>query len=254
MQGKNWRGMSNYPAKRFKCEYSVLCEKHTNTQWKLTVDAEHISTHPHQVVIFSETSSGAACRAIAEALHVDSSSIETQIHISPRDDNVLPVPTLVSNLHDMLCREVPLPYPPCAGAFSTHTADILSVGYDFVQALAQRVFETLGPGYSETIYHKALAQELSMSCIPHEMERVIPVTYRNMQIGVVRADIVVQAKMVVELKAVAKITPAHLQQAQRYGTLLSLSEVMVINFPVVATANIEVHVLRETWQNVTSGV
>jgi len=238
-----------HPAKRFKCEYSVVCEEHSKTQWKLTLDAEHISTHPRQLVIFSQTSSAGACRAIAEALHVDSASIETQISISPRDDNVQP-----GHLYDMLCREVPLPYQPRAGAVSTHTPDIPGVGYDVVHTLAQRVFETLGPGYSETIYHKALAQELSMSCIPHEMERVIPVTYHNMQIGVVRADIVVQAKMVVELKAVAKITPAHLQQAQRYGTLLSLREVMVINFPAVTTANVEVHVLRDTWQNVTSGV
>jgi len=85
-----------------------------------------------------------------------------------------------------------------------------------------------------------------MSCIPHEMEPVIPVTYHNIQIGVVRADIVVQVKMVVELKTVTKITPAHLHQAQRYDTLLSLSKVMVINFPVVTSANVEVHVLRET--------
>jgi len=126
-----------------------------------------------------------------------------------------------------------------------------AIDYDFVHMLARQVFETLGPGYSETIYHKALSQDLVMRLVSHEMERVIPVTYHNMQIGVVRADIVIQNKMVVELKAVAKITPAHLQQAQRYAKLLSLSEVMVINFPATSNMNVEVHVLREGWQKVS---
>ena len=50
------------------------------------------------------------------------------------------------------------------------------------------------------------------------------------------------------------ITPAHLQQPQRYGTLLAVRGVMGTNFPAVSTGDGEMHVLREKWQNVSSGV
>ena len=119
------------------------------------------------------------------------------------------------------------------------------VDYAFVQALAMGLYETLGPGFSESVYQKALSYDLCEKHIPHELERVIPVMYKQLQISVLRADIVVDNYMVVELKPVLKITPAHLQQAERYARLLNLSKIIVINFPCVTTATVEVSVFLE---------
>ena len=119
------------------------------------------------------------------------------------------------------------------------------VDYAFVQALAMGLYETLGPGFSESVYQKALSYDLSEKHIPHETERVIPVMYKQLQIGVLRADIVVDNDMVVELKRAVKITPAHLQQAERYARLLNLSKITVINFGCAGTATVEVLVFLE---------
>jgi len=126
------------------------------------------------------------------------------------------------------------------------------VGYVFVSSLANMLFQTLGPGFCESVYHKGLSLELSQNHIAHEMERVIPVTYKSMQISVVRADIIVQNNMVVELKTVSRITQTHLQQAERYAQLLNLSKIIVINFPGVAGARLEVYVFEGTWRNINS--
>jgi len=252
------RKMSAPLAKRFKCEYSVLCEESmemttaANPQWKLTIESDSTSTNVHKKIIFSKTNNVSACSAIAEMLHVDSAMIESQIHVSPEPHTQ----SEAYILNDISFRDI-TPYQPSHESVSASTHNDIPtsvVDYDFVYFQAKRVFHTLGPGYSESIYHKALSQELSSSFVSHEMERVIPVTYQKIQIGVVRADIIVQNHMVVELKAVAKITPAHLQQAERYARLLCLSKVIVINFPGIANANVEVHVLRETWQNISNTV
>jgi len=108
---------------------------------------------------------------------------------------------------------------------------LMVVDYAFVQALAMGLYETLGPGFSESVYQKALSYDLCEHHILHEMERVIPVMYKQLQIGVLRTDIVVDNHMVVELKRVLKITRAHLQQAERYARLLNLSKIIVINVP-----------------------
>ena len=127
--------------------------------------------------------------------------------------------------------------------------------YAFVQALAMGLYDTLGPGFSESVYQKALSYDLSENNIPHETERVIPIMYKQLQIGVLRADIVVDNNMVVELKRAVKITPAHLQQAERYARLLNLAQIIVINFGCAVPAGVEVMAFLENgvWGKVPNG-
>jgi len=242
--------MSGRHVKRFKCEYSVACEVQTSTacgepQWKLTIEAPYATTEACKTVIFSASNSVAACNAVAQALRVNSASIAAQLHILPG----LTIPAVVFD--NFTCHEFALYSEDESQSMPTLPEVAAPINYDFVHQLARKVFETLGPGYSETIYHKALSQELGACSVSHEIERVIPVTYNNIQIGIVRADIVIGTSMVVELKAVAKITPAHLNQAQRYGQLLGLSKIIVINFPCAEGADMEVHALHAAWQNIS---
>ena len=131
------------------------------------------------------------------------------------------------------------------------TLQTMVVDYNLISLLASRVYETLGSGFSELIYQKALSQDLSELHIEHQTEQNIPVLYKETTIGAVRADIVVQNKMVIELKRVARITFSHLQQAEMYARLLDLSEIIVINFPCQPDTDVEVRVFRDdhTWSS-----
>jgi len=112
--------------------------------------------------------------------------------------------------------------------------------YNQIAACAASVYHALGSSYNENMYHQGLLHELHHFNISHETEKVIPVLYRRKQIGVVRADIIVQNNMVVELKCVAKVTSAHYEQALRYAQLLGLDHAIVINFPTTSDAHLQI--------------
>jgi len=103
--------------------------------------------------------------------------------------------------------------------------------YDQIAAYAASVYAGLGSSYNENIYHQGLLQELHYFNISHETEKVIPVLYRRKQIGVVRADIIVQNNMVVELKCVAKVTSAHYEQALATHNCLASTTRFSSTFP-----------------------
>jgi len=171
--------------------------------------------------------------------------------VATRDDST----GTVSPMDEMLRCEVGLLEETCtngSGIVGMQTLQTMVVDYKFIALLATRVYETLGSGFSEIMYQKALSQDLSELHIEHEMEQNIPVIYKETAIGAVRADIVVQKKMVIELKRVARITGAHLRQAEMYARLLHLSEIIVINFPCQANTAVEVCVFRDdhTWSSV----
>jgi len=77
-----------------------------------------------------------------------------------------------------------------------------------------------------------------------ECERVLPILYRNTQIGTVRADIVLDCSMVVELKAILSVKPEHLEQVRRYGLLLHTERMLLINFPSSPDKQIEIYIFH----------
>ena len=113
---------------------------------------------------------------------------------------------------------------------------------------ANQVHRALGPGLSEVVYQTALAMDLRQRGCTVETEVVIPIFYQKTYVGFVRADLVVNQCTVIEVKAVAKITEAHLLQLQNYMRWLSLDRMhdppvdgtqgAVINFGGKAVATI----------------
>jgi|SaaInlV_125m_DNA_1040241.scaffolds.fasta_scaffold19674_2 GxxExxY protein len=113
---------------------------------------------------------------------------------------------------------------------------------------ANAVHRALGPGLSEVVYQTALAMDLRKRGCMVETEVVIPIFYQKTYVGFVRADLVVNQCMVIEVKAVAKITEAHMLQLQNYMRWLSLDRMLnppsdgtqgaVINFGGKAVATI----------------
>ena len=102
---------------------------------------------------------------------------------------------------------------------------------DTITGLAREVWEDLGPGYSERVYHNAMEVMLRKSGVGYETERIIPIPFRGHVIGNLRADLVVANKMIVELKAVRAIKEENRVQAKKYIQLTGLPCTMLINFP-----------------------
>ena len=83
----------------------------------------------------------------------------------------------------------------------------------------QAVFEvhnTLGPGFAESVYEEALAYELELRDIPFERQQVVTVRYKGRVVGTHRLDLVVDGKILLELKAVSALTDVFKQQTLSY--------------------------------------
>jgi len=99
-----------------------------------------------------------------------------------------------------------------------------------IKNIANRVYLKLGYGYSESVYHNAMEVELRAHGIPYETERIIPIEYEGHVIGNLRADLIIDKKMIVELKSTRNLNDAARVQAQQYMKLLGLPEAILINF------------------------
>lgn len=95
------------------------------------------------------------------------------------------------------------------------------------------VHRELGPGLLESVYRKALAMELETQGIRADCEVEIPVFYRGKELGVgFRADIIVEKRLLLELKSVKALDDLHLAQIITYLKLLRLKRGYLINFNV----------------------
>ena len=97
--------------------------------------------------------------------------------------------------------------------------------------LSLYVYRTLGPGFSERVYHNAMEVLLRKEGLTYETERIIPIEFEGNIIGSLRADLIVEGNLIVELKAVKTITPTMTIQAKKYLQLLNLPNALLVNFP-----------------------
>ena len=100
-----------------------------------------------------------------------------------------------------------------------------------LREISDEIWTSLGPGYSESVYHCAFEVALRSQAIYYETERIVPVYYAGQNVGHVRADLIVDRKAVIELKSVSKLNDAYRIQTQNYLKLLDLQEGFLINFP-----------------------
>jgi len=77
--------------------------------------------------------------------------------------------------------------------------------YDSLAKMAHSVFSELSAGFIENIYHKAYIHELELASVSHETEQVIPIFYREVQVGYVRCDLLVETNILIEIKTVQKV-------------------------------------------------
>ena len=95
---------------------------------------------------------------------------------------------------------------------------------------AMEVHKILGPGFLESVYQTALEKELALRGIQfcHQVE--LPVTYKGSLIGVYKADLVVDGKIILEIKGVSRFNASHQAQALHYLAATGLELAILINF------------------------
>ena len=104
---------------------------------------------------------------------------------------------------------------------------------ELIKVVINKTYEVrshLVAGYLESVYKKALLIELREAGLEVEDEVELPVLYKGHVIGDFRADIIVEGSVIIELKAVAHLLPAHEIQLVNYLTIAKIDNGLLINF------------------------
>ena len=93
------------------------------------------------------------------------------------------------------------------------------------------VYNTLGPGLLEGVYENALALELENLGLAIKLQFPISINYKGTDLGLgFRADILVEDKIIVEIKSVVELAPVHHKQLLNYLKLTNLHLGILVNF------------------------
>ena len=114
---------------------------------------------------------------------------------------------------------VPSPLPPELEALVTRIVD---AGYT--------VHNILGPGFKESIYEKAFCRELELRGLRFECQKKIAVEYKGLKIHGQKIDLIIEDKVLVELKAVPRLRALHKRQVVSYMKTMNLPIGLVMNF------------------------
>jgi GxxExxY protein len=95
---------------------------------------------------------------------------------------------------------------------------------------AMKVHNTLGNGFQEVIYQRALAIEMQKQGLSFQREMEMEIYYDGFKIGTRRVDFFVEENIMVELKALIKMEDVHLTQAMNYCQAYNLPIGLLINF------------------------
>lgn len=93
-----------------------------------------------------------------------------------------------------------------------------------------RVYNQLGPGFLESVYAGALAIELTKRGIPFAREVAATVWYEGQAVGWFHADLIVDGRVLVELKAVEALNEAHGRQVVNYLHATGIGVGLLLNF------------------------
>ncbi len=95
---------------------------------------------------------------------------------------------------------------------------------------AMKVHTALGSGFQEVIYQRSLAIEMHKQGLPFARELEMTIYYDDIEVGKRKVDFLVNALVMVELKATSKLDDNHLAQALNYLEAYKLGTGLLINF------------------------
>jgi len=93
-----------------------------------------------------------------------------------------------------------------------------------------RVYDKLGYGFLESVYENALLIELKRLGVEVENQKELKVYYDNEIVGIFRSDIIVEDKIIIELKSVVSLTKIHEVQLVNYLKSTKLKVGILVNF------------------------
>jgi GxxExxY protein len=106
-----------------------------------------------------------------------------------------------------------------------------------------KVYNSLGPGLLESTYEAALVHELQLSGLRVIHQMPLPMIYKGVRLNIgYRVDLLVEDKVVVEVKSTEELAPVHHQQVLTYLKLSDLKLGVLVNFN---TANISSSIIRK---------
>ena len=99
---------------------------------------------------------------------------------------------------------------------------------------AIEVHRALGPGLLEGVYEEALCHELSLRGVPFKRQQRVPIRYKGISLATeLRLDLIVDARVIVDVKAKETLAPTDKPQLLTYLRLCDLRVGLIINFHVV---------------------
>ncbi len=93
-----------------------------------------------------------------------------------------------------------------------------------------KVHSKLGNGFQEVIYQRCLAIEFAQAQLGFKREVEQDIFYEGVLVGSRRVDFIVDGRIIVELKAVIELLPAHIAQTKNYLTAYNLPVGLLVNF------------------------
>ena len=95
---------------------------------------------------------------------------------------------------------------------------------------AYQVHNALGPGFLEKVYENSLRIELEEACLQVEQQAPVPVYYRGRVVGDFYTDLLVEKRVIIELKAVRELAKEHEVQLVNYLQATGIEDGLLINF------------------------
>jgi len=96
-----------------------------------------------------------------------------------------------------------------------------------------KVHRNLGPGLLESVYEETICYELSLLQIPFTRQQGIAVNYNDVKMDLgFRADVIVDNKVIIEIKSIEALAPVHFKQLLTYLRLTNMKLGLLVNFNV----------------------
>ena len=105
--------------------------------------------------------------------------------------------------------------------------------YNKIKEIAEDVYDSLGSGFNEDVYERAMLVAFRQEDIPYENQRVVELRYKDHYVGEGYPDIIItmkQTKIVLELKATGNIGEKEKAQLRNYLNILDIKRGALINF------------------------
>ena len=95
---------------------------------------------------------------------------------------------------------------------------------------AMEVHRTLGCGFQEVVYQRALAVEMTQQAVEYGREADMQIYYKGVAVGKRRVDFLVGDVLTVEIKALTQLEPVHIAQAINYLEAYQIPVGLLLNF------------------------